>query len=75
MRRMPVASSSIASLGYDHEVNALEVEFCNGRRYRYFAVPQRVFEELLAAPSKGAYVNAHIKDRFPFTRIPLDSTQ
>jgi ATP-dependent DNA helicase RecG len=54
MKRIPVESSSLASVGYDREISTLEVEFRNGGCYQYFPVPQRVFEQLMAAPSKGA---------------------
>ncbi len=47
MNRTPVTSSSIASIGYDRDNNTLEVEFRNGRCYRYFAVPQHVADGLI----------------------------
>jgi hypothetical protein len=75
MKRIPVESSSLASVGYDREISTLEVEFRNGGCYQYFAVPQRVFEQLMAAPSKGAYVTEHIKARFPFRRVDEHSIQ
>jgi hypothetical protein len=40
-----------------------------GALYRYFAVPQAVFEELLTATSKGAYFNRHIRNHFRYQRI------
>lgn len=35
------------------------------RRYKYFSVPQPVYDGLLAAPSKGRYFNTVIKGRYP----------
>jgi KTSC domain len=70
MKRIHVESSSLVSVGYDSEFSTLEVEFHAGGLYRYFAVPQFIFEKLMTAESKGAYVNDHIKSRFPFRRVP-----
>jgi len=75
MKRIFVESSSIASVSYERDGSTLEVEFRSGRRYQYFAVPERVFEALMAATSKGAYLNGHIKNRFPFTLARGNSTQ
>ena len=69
MKRIPVKSSSLASLGYDAATGILEVEFRNHRCYQYFVVPQHVFKGLIAAESKGTYLNEHIRGRFPFTQL------
>ena len=69
MKRVSVESSSIASVGYDPEISTLEVEFRNTGCYQYFAVPHHILENLMEAESKGAYLNAHIKTRFPSRRI------
>jgi hypothetical protein len=47
----------------------LEIEFRNGRVYRYFAVPQPVFAELMLAPSMGAFFVERIKDVYGFLRV------
>jgi hypothetical protein len=47
----------------------LEVEFRSGAVYRYFAVPRRVFEEFLAAESKGSFFNRIIKPRYPVAHV------
>ena len=41
----------------------------SGAIYRYFAVPQTVFERLIAAESKGAYFNHHVRDCFRYQRL------
>jgi len=69
MLRTRVQSSSLASIGYAAEVRTLEVEFNRGDTYQFFAVPKYIFDDLLAAPSKGTYFNEHIKDRYPFRRL------
>lgn len=68
MRRQPVQSSAISSVGYDPGSEVLEVEFSSGAVYDYFGVPPGVYRSLLKAPSKGQYVSRRIRDRFPFER-------
>ena len=64
MDRTPVQSSSVTSVGYDSTHFELEIEFRNGRTYRYRQVPPAVYRLLLQAPSIGQYVNRIVKPRF-----------
>ena len=57
--RIPVDSAVIAAVSYAAHA-ALDIEFTSGTTYRYFAVPERVFHEFLAAESKGAFFNRRI---------------
>ena len=72
MSRLPdrtaVVSSLLSSMGYSIEAT-LELEFRSGAIYRYFAVPQAVFQELIAAESKGAYLNRQLRNRFHYQRL------
>lgn len=72
MRRERVESSSIRSIGYDADGAVLEVEFRHGGVYRYFAVPRSTHAELLAAPSKGAFLADRIKPRHGVERVDAD---
>jgi KTSC domain len=64
MRRVPVDSSSVASIGYAPEQRMLELEFRqSGEVYQYFDVPAEEHAAFLAADSKGTYVNLHFKPR------------
>ncbi len=69
MDHVSVVSSTLASVGYAPRTRTLEVRFTSGSVYRYFGVSRRVYAELLAASSKGAYFNRHIRDRFPYARL------
>ena len=69
MDRTPVQSSNLASVGYDEFQELLEVEFLNGRIYRYFGVPEEVYEKLMNADSHGSYFHKAIRDEFPYDRI------
>jgi hypothetical protein len=69
MKRAPVRSSSIASVGYDEASCVLEVQFRHGHIYRYFDVPEAVVREFLGSSSLGAYLNAFIRDAYRYTRM------
>ena len=54
MQRVPVESSSIASIGYAPQRRVLELEFRqSGEVYQYFDVPAEEYAEFLGADSKG----------------------
>ncbi|WP_350274760.1 KTSC domain-containing protein [Kribbella sp. HUAS MG21] len=67
MRRRPVNSSSVRSVGWSD--GTLELEYVNGDIYQYFDVPQPTYAALLAAPSIGAYVNKDIKPYYDFREV------
>jgi hypothetical protein len=64
MRRIPVPSTSIASIGYVPKNRELEIEFrASGDVYRYFNVPTEEYAAFMAAESKGTYLNQVFKPR------------
>ncbi len=67
----PVAvnSSLLASVSYEAIKSVLQLQFCDGAVYCYFAVPAVIYDSLLAAESKGAYFNRKIRDRFRYALI------
>ena len=69
MDRRTIGSSLLTSVGYDAEQQALELEFRNGRIYRYFGVPELVHRRLLHAPSLGEFFNAEIRDHYVCERV------
>lgn len=69
MRREPVESTSVSSLGYDPRSATLEVEFVNGGVYRYFMVSRATWERLRAADSIGRFVNVVIKPHYRVVRV------
>jgi ATP-dependent DNA helicase RecG len=68
IKRIPVASPNIASIGYDKEIHILEIEFHHGAIYHYKDVPENVYEELMSSPSHGAYFMNEIKDKFNYQK-------
>jgi hypothetical protein len=64
MRRIPVSSISIGSIGYRRAQRELEIEFrASGDVYRYFDVPAEEYAAFMAAESKGTYLNQVFKPR------------
>jgi hypothetical protein len=66
---MPVVeSSAILRVSYNETAHRLYITFREtGKTYAYYGVAKDTYEELLLADSIGAYFNAFIKDRYPFT--------
>ena len=69
VERAAVVSDCLVSIGYDEGAETLEIEYKGGRVYQYYNVPAVVFEALMTAPSRGAFLNAQIKDQFPFSKV------
>lgn len=65
---LALQSSVLSSATYFLDAK-LQLQFHNGTIYQYFAVPPAIWTALLAAASKGAYFNRHIRDRFPHLRL------
>lgn len=63
-------SSQIASVGFDHADNVLEVEFKNGSVYHYTGVPPDMADAFVRSPSLGRFLHEHIKGQFPHFNGP-----
>jgi lysyl-tRNA synthetase class 2 len=61
-------SSVLAAAAYATD-GTLALHFRSGAVYLYFAVPPAAFHHLIAAPSKGAYFNRSIRNRFRNQRL------
>jgi hypothetical protein len=69
VKRTPVKSKSIVSVGYAAETATLEIEFQGGRVYHYLNVPSAAHRLLLQAPSLGTFLNRHIRTHFTAVRV------
>lgn len=67
-------STVIRWFGYHPSEKRLEILFITGRRYSYHGVPEDLAEAMRQSFSKGEFFNAHIRDRFAFTREASNST-
>ncbi len=68
MKREPVSSSAITSIGYDADARKLEIEYAGGRVWHYHDVSPDNHQALMDAPSHGAHLNAFIKGVFRHTK-------
>jgi KTSC domain len=64
IKRTPVESSVLATVGYSKRLRALEIEFRNGAIYRYLGVESAVYDALLKAPSKTGYYDQNIRHKY-----------
>lgn len=64
-----VDSSNIEAIGHDAAAQELHVRFLSGDTYVYHGVPQEVYDELMAAPSKGSYLNRMIKGNYEHSKM------
>lgn len=54
----------ISSVKYG--ANMLIITFSSGKEYKFYNVPEHVFDELISSTSKSKYFEEHIKDVFPY---------
>lgn len=61
-------SSNIARFAYDEASSVLNVDFLKGGTYSYYDVPQAVFDQMRAAPSKGQFLAQNVKGKYRYAR-------
>jgi len=66
---VPLESSVFTAVAYRAGAQQLYLQFQEGNVYRYFACPRSVYNELLAAESKGSYFGQHIRNGFRCERV------
>ena len=64
-----VDSEAIAQVEYEDGSRTLFVRFTSGEWYAYLDVPQPVFDDLLAAESKGGFFQEAVRDRYAFIKL------
>ncbi|HVN21930.1 MAG TPA: KTSC domain-containing protein, partial [Dongiaceae bacterium] len=72
MQMVSVKSSNLAAIGYDLESKTLRVLFQEGRCYDYLGVSQKVYEQLMAAESKGHFFQDVIRERYSYEKVNLE---
>jgi hypothetical protein len=72
-RSVRFESTCVAAATFLPDAGSLQLEYRNGLFYEYFDVPVSVFDSLLAASSKGAFVARFIRGCFAYRR--LNATQ
>lgn len=67
--RVCLDSTALTAVSFSPETNVLQVEFRNGLTYDYVGVSCTLYEQLLNASSKGAFLSRYIRNAFPFRRV------
>lgn len=62
-------SSVVAHINYDAARLVLRVKFLSGSVYEYLRVPEKIYQAMKNALSKGTYLNEHIKGYYDFKKI------
>ena len=66
----PLESKLLAGAAYVPPRRMLYHRFHSGDVYRYFTFPAEQYQEFLAAESQGRYFLSHIRNCFPYERLP-----
>lgn len=66
---MNLKSSRIRSAEYNDSTEALTIEFVNGGKYKYFSVPESIYQELIKSQSPGKYFDQNIKPHFSCAKV------
>jgi hypothetical protein len=61
---LPVQSSNLKAIGYDHATQTMAVQFLNGNIYHYDSVPQTVYDNFMADDSKGSYFSKFVRGKY-----------
>jgi len=69
MEMLPLESSMIRAVGYDIFRQILQIQFQSAEVFAYMDVPEKIYEELMEAPSAGRYFQDCIRDRYHYIRI------
>ena len=72
MNRIPVTSHNIYSIGYDSNSKVLEIEFDTYAIYRYYEVPEDVYEKLMLQSQRDRFFIKKSKECIGMNRLILD---
>lgn len=66
-------STTLAEAAYDARSQKLQLNFRDGTRYVYSGIAPSLYSHLLRAASKGLFFNRHIRDHFPYAKLPAEN--
>ncbi|NCD69254.1 KTSC domain-containing protein [Mucilaginibacter agri] len=64
-------SSVVAHMDYNKSKRVLRITYTSGMVYDYLSVPVEVYNEMLAADSKGQYLNYSIKGKYRYKKVKV----
>ncbi len=62
-------SSVVSHFHYDHKTSTLRVVFVSGMVYDYKKVPEKIYDAMKKASSKGTFLNKNVKGAYEFEKI------
>ena len=62
-------SSVVAAMKYDVPSSTLRVIYVSGSVYDYKKVPEKVYNEMKKASSKGEFLNKEIKPNYEYEKV------
>lgn len=62
-------STAVSAIAYRAREHALDVTFVSGGVYRYFDVPEEVFDRFRYAESAGRFMHEEILEQYEFERL------
>ncbi len=71
--RVHLDSTTLVAAAYDDSAETLQLDFRDGTRYIYSGVVPGLYRGLLRAVSKGLFFNQHIRDHFPYAKLPPEN--
>lgn len=66
----PIDSKLLVAAAYVAARRSLYLRFKSGEVYRYFTFPADQYQAFLDAESRGRYFLSHIRNRFPYQKLP-----
>jgi len=64
IKRQPVKSRILRSVGYDDTTKILEIEFQSGLLFQYLGVPPKVYADLMHSGEIGKYFSEKVRPKF-----------
>ncbi len=72
MERRPLRGGRLKAAGYDPREQRLEIDFVDGERRIFAAVPPEIWRRLVAAPNPASYYADRIEEEYAVTRARAD---
>lgn len=65
-------SISVAEISFNVDMSDFDLEYRNGKRYRYFDFPHALFNRALNSESIGAFLSSEVRGKFRYACINGD---
>lgn len=73
MERRTLRGGRLKAAGYDAREQRLEIDFVDGERRIFKAVPPEVWRRLLASPNPASFYQDRIEEEYAVTRARADA--